>query len=363
MNSKVCITRTNRNIKEAVFKSFQSVINEIPEPVLIKPNFLCSLPSKSGVTTDMRILEAIVKFLLSNGIKEIYLGESSGEESTLEVFKKLGVFSFQKFGVKIINFDNEEHITVNSPTSLTLKEFSIPKIAQKCKTIISVPKMKTHANTLVSLGMKNLFAFLPRNERKKAHILNIHNSIVDIFSYFYYSKKLYSITDGIFALEGPLGPISGNVVNLNLVISSNDILANDIVCSKIMSAKKIPHLEIARSLSLGCEKIELIGEKIENVKYNFKLPPNIIIKISPIYQKLFRKYPYLKNPENCIYCKSCGNACPTNAISYKNKKPIFDYKKCISCFCCIEMCKYGALDYKMKFPYSFIFKILKKILK
>jgi pyruvate formate lyase activating enzyme len=54
---------------------------------------------------------------------------------------------------------------------------------------------------------------------------------------------------------------------------------------------------------------------------------------------------YCHNPETrnlCRACMDCVPKCPAQALSEKDGKVFFDYKKCISCDTCIKTCKYGA---------------------
>lgn len=54
---------------------------------------------------------------------------------------------------------------------------------------------------------------------------------------------------------------------------------------------------------------------------------------------------YCHNPETihmCIHCGDCVKTCPTGALSIKNKRVVFDFKKCIACDTCIKVCSHGA---------------------
>lgn len=54
---------------------------------------------------------------------------------------------------------------------------------------------------------------------------------------------------------------------------------------------------------------------------------------------------YCHNPETrnlCISCMACVPGCPAGALSEKDGKVVFDYRKCIACDNCIKTCRYGA---------------------
>jgi uncharacterized protein (DUF362 family) len=69
-------------------------------------------------------------------------------------------------------------------------------------SIVSAGKLKTHSQTGVSLGMKNLLGLLPDKWKFKYHLRDINKVIVDVATVL---KPRPTIIDGFYALEGP-GP-------------------------------------------------------------------------------------------------------------------------------------------------------------
>jgi len=366
--SKVCIKKvTNMPINRVIYDIFKKidVIDWIKnsKKVLIKPNFACSISTEKGVTTDLRIITNIIKILNVIGIDDIIVGESSIME-THKVFQDLGIYELEKLGAKVVNFDNDRWVTVESTTKLLLDKFKIPKSVFTSDLIIDVPKMKTHGSTMLTLGLKNFFGILKSSERAKYHFLGLDNAIVDVFSYLVMNKKIISIVDAIHALEGPFGPTKGRVVDMNLIIGGNDVVATDYVCSILMGCnpKKVRHLAISKRLKLGndIKNTELFGEHPKNLIRKFNLPS---YHLSYFYRYI-KRMPYVR-PERCNLCRRCVQVCPKNAITisrkfnHHNKQIKFDYSKCFSCLTCCEVCNYGALDYKLTFPFSLIQRTLR----
>ena len=54
------------------------------KPILIKPNYIISTHPSTGITTDSRVIEGIVKFLKRNDVNAIVIGEGSGWADTLQ---------------------------------------------------------------------------------------------------------------------------------------------------------------------------------------------------------------------------------------------------------------------------------------
>lgn len=363
--AKVSITKVkNEDIESAVQVGLDSVginLNDI-KSVLIKPNFLNDLPAKTGVTTDIKVLEALIKILKAKGIENITIGEKSGFKDTDKVFEKLGVDALKSQGVKILNFDKDEYIEVNFPEASILKQFHLPKAALEADLIISVPKIKTHAATTVTINIKNLFGFLKTTERKRAHVLGLSESLVDLYHYLLkQNKKMISVVDGIYGLSGPLGPSIGKAIKMGLIVCGDNLLATDKVCTRLMryNPEKVKHIVLAGKID-NSGKIRILGEEIEAVSRKFDMPNNLSKIFSALEERAFNKHPFVLNPQNCTGCKECMNACPVGAINVLEKgKIIFDNKKCIDCLCCVEMCKNGVLSHKYSFPISVICKLLR----
>ena len=367
--ARVCIMRTrDQELRYVVNSCFNKIITDNilkgVEKVLIKPNFVNSAPSTSGVTTDLRIIATLVRILVERDV-EVIVGESSLED-TEEVFDALNVYQLEEFGARVINFDKDGWVRVESPLRLALKRFHIARSVLDCDLIISVAKMKTHMETKVTLSIKNVLGMIPKRDRKVAHMIDIDRAIVDVFAYLKANKNLISLVDGIYALEGRRGPTAGRPVKMDLIIAGDDAVAVDATCVEIMGydAKRVKHLTLSEKFGLGeMGNREIIGEAIEDVKREFEMPPAIpsfkSYLLSYAMNEFFKKTSYLRFEERCTGCKACVENCPIGNIVLENGKVKINKKKCIGCMICIESCKEGALDYKI--DHYFIYTMLKKI--
>jgi len=236
-------------------------------PVLIKPNYINSKHPSTGITTDSRVIEGIVKFLKEEKINAIVIGEGSGFADTLEAFKVAGVDKVaERWNVKLVDLNKDEFIEVAPPNPLSLRKVRVAKTALE-SIIISVPKLKLHRIAGVTLSLKNMMGALA--SKGSMHTGSLSKNIVDLASIL---RPSISVIDGMIAGEGH--ETSGNPVKMNLVIAGTDPVAVDAVGAAVMgiSPTDVKHLLLAEKQGLGTcnlEKITVLGEPIEKVSRKF----------------------------------------------------------------------------------------------
>jgi len=237
------------------------------KPILIKPNYLNSKHPSTGITTDSRVIEGIVKFLRECKVEEIIIGEGSGFADTFQAFKVAGVDAVaERWGVKLVDLNEDEFVEVSPPNPLSLKKVRVAKTAVE-STIISVPKLKLHRQATVTLSLKNMMGALA--SKGTMHMGSLSENIVDLASVL---RPSVSVVDGIIAGEGHEN--SGKPVEMNRVIAGTDPVAVDAVGAAVMgiSPTDVKHLVLAEKKGLGTcslERITVLGEPIEKVKRKF----------------------------------------------------------------------------------------------
>ena len=237
------------------------------KPVLIKPNFLNAKHPSTGITTDSRVIEGVVKFLKQIGVKEIIIGEGSGFADTLEAFKNAGVDAVaNRWNIELVDLNKDEFIEVSPPNSLHLKKVKIAKTALE-SIIISVPKLKLHRIAGVSLSIKNMMGVMTP---KGSMHTRLGSNIADLASIV---KPSIAVIDGIIAGEGHES--SGDPVEMNLVVAGTDPVAVDAVGAAIMGVQPedVKHLRLAEKKGLGtCDlnQIKIVGEPLESVRKKFR---------------------------------------------------------------------------------------------
>lgn len=328
------------------------------DKVLLKVNLLGPKPPSAAMTTHPGIVEAVMKILLPIDC-EIWVGDSSGGRGLTEKSLRVsGIESVaERYRGKTINFDKAGMYVLKVPEGKILKEVHVAKPVIDADVVISLPKLKTHALTLYTGAIKNMYGTIPGGRKSKIHGITGSNAeqfseaLIDIFSVV---PGHLAVMDGIVGMEG-LGPSMGRPKESNVILASSDFAALDVVSSTIIgfNPADIPMLRIAEERGLGTvdlNKIELVGETIENVKTDYKKPVRIhkgLMFLPAFVRNIFVETPRLpfsiKN--RCNQCMTCQENCPVDAIKV-TEVPVFDYQKCIQCYCCHEICPESAIGLK-----------------
>ncbi|MCX8153075.1 MAG: DUF362 domain-containing protein [Candidatus Bathyarchaeota archaeon] len=239
------------------------------DKVLIKVNFITNKTWDSGATTDPIVVEAIIKKIKALPV-EIYVVESDATITNADkAFEVTGMKDMcQRNGVEWLNLRHvKEKVTLPIPNGEALKSITVPRIVTE-SAVISAAKLKTHVDTGVTLGMKNMFGLLPEKFKGKYHLKGISKVIVDINTVL---KPALTVIDGFVGMEGK-GPIDGTPVQMNLIIAGKDPVATDAIACQVMGFNplEINHIRRANEKELGSIEAQVVGEKLEAVARQFK---------------------------------------------------------------------------------------------
>ncbi len=236
--------------------------------VLLKPNLVEYIPGAEANTSPV-LVGAAAEALLALGARSVVVGEGPGHQrDTYLVLVESGLAA-QLRGQKIdfIDLNRDELVRVPTRANYTgLHHLWLPRTALASDFVVSMPKVKTHHWAGVTLSMKNMFGIVPGIKygwpKNVLHWQGIHRSILDICAT---APIHFVIADGIVAMQGN-GPLHGTRRPLGKLVLSDDPVAADCICTRLMGfdPARVWHLDRAsRFLGNGSlERIELISEKL-----------------------------------------------------------------------------------------------------
>ena len=259
-------------VKEAfsTFLRFEDVKNS---NFIIKPNLGFKTDTKGG-TTNVEIIAATLEIIRNEyEPKNLYLVESDGLAFRCEdVFQYLNLDNVcSKYGAKFVNLSKEPTVTVKNNDCSILKEFKMPRIFTEDNTIlVDLAKIKTHEVARFSCAIKNLFG-LTDIFRARYHPV-IDDVLCDLYKIF---TPTLTIIDGIWAINGH-GPWTGEPINLNVIIASDDALLADIECLKIIewNVEDVPYIKKMMN-TRGELNYRVDGELKQSQKFQWHKPSKL----------------------------------------------------------------------------------------
>jgi len=281
------------DIEASVRKAIDLIggIRQVVRPgqtVLIKPNFGVAVPPETGIVTDPSVIDAVIKICKEADPGNILVAESSvvGFDTT-KIFKELGLENrFQRAGARLVDLDQDDMVEIPVPNGTVLTKIKIFKTAYESDVIISVPTMKTHILTQVTLGLKNMKGILPDSMKKRMHRIGakkrvrdfeLDHAIADLNSI---KPPTLTLIDGFIANEGykPGTPgIGGTPVDFNTIVAGSDPVAVDTIGAYLMGFEpdEVRHIKYTGAKGVGISdmnRIDVLGENPERIRRPFQRP-------------------------------------------------------------------------------------------
>lgn len=355
-----CQTYDEEEVLNALRKSIDLIggIDYFIKPgnkVLLKPNLLYGKPPDKAVTTHPSIVKAMIILVREVGGIPI-IGDSPSFGSTIKTAEKAGIKKIaDELNCPIIEFNRP--VTVSNKIGKIFRQFEIDQSILEADVIINLPKLKSHTQMLLTLGVKNLFGCIPGKRKPIMHLKAGDNPnvfaeiLIDLYRLI---NPSLTIIDGIIGMEGD-GPNSGNPIPIGLILASpNAVSLDQVVCDILgIPRESLMTNRVALEQGIGKEYIELLGERLDDIKIKgFKFPKltrpdwNLPYFISKPLKNLLTSKPKV-DKALCKACNQCVEICPPGAIKREENGLVFDYDKCIRCFCCQEVCPEGAVKIEL----------------
>ena len=234
--------------------------------VLLKPNAGRVADPSSGVVTNPRVLAAVADAFLEAGAS-VAIGESpiTGVK-TMEALEAAGHAAVaRERGITLIDFDAVPPVKTFVPEGVAIHELQLCAPLLQYDLIVSIPVMKTHMHTGVTLAVKNMKGCLWRRSKVAFHMLppverytekSLGIAIADMAGVL---RPHLSVIDGTIGMQG-LGPSAGSVQKNGCVVAGADAFAADAAACALMGtrAELIPHLYLGARRGYGIIDLEMI---------------------------------------------------------------------------------------------------------
>ncbi len=220
------------------------------DTVFIKPNAGSPTRPDREACTRPEAVAALVRIVREMGAKRVVVGDHDALAASAEFcFQRIGLYACREAGAEVVSLAKEPHEEVEVAGGKAVKRILYPKIALECDVFINFPKLKTNTFTTLSLGMKNLFGLVRREDRPRYHREEFDQALADLLKI---RKPDLTIVDGVYAMEGQ-GPVFGTPVFVGTLIGGFDVVAVDAVASAIAGVDpwEIDAIRIAHSEGLG----------------------------------------------------------------------------------------------------------------
>ncbi len=286
--------------------------------ILIKPNAARLATPGSGITTHPLVVSAAIDHLREKGARDIVIGEGClvGVDARA-AFEKTGLREISEAKkVPLMDLDQCGPMERLIPDGKLLKKVKVSSALTRFDWIVSIPVMKTHMHTRVTLCIKNMKGALWRREKARLHQLrsddkkkegyrSLDLAIAEVATLL---MPDLAIIDGTTGME-EMGPAYGKPKKMGTVIVSSQALSADAVASRLMGfpPESIPHLKLCFERGLGeirLPNISVIPKNYLKWESPFEPPPSQF------------SIPY---PDVKVYDEGACSACLSSLIVFLKK--------------------------------------------
>jgi uncharacterized protein (DUF362 family) len=271
-----------RDIKRMIKDSVSLIggfdkLNVQRKTILLKPNIVSG--RKSPTTTNPEVVKAMASILYEEGAKEVIVGDMSAllRLPTKENMEKTGIKrAAEEAGARVVYFEDYDWIEVSLPSGKYLNKVAVSEWIFKANRIVILPVIKTHRSATYSICLKNFVGATHFRQRPYFVDSGHWEEVVSEIN-LAYTPDL-NIVDGTkIMVEG--GPWKGQERETNLIISSGDRVAADVIglgiikafglWEKIVSISTWKQRQIKRAIEIGIgarnrDEIKLLAASLDN---------------------------------------------------------------------------------------------------
>lgn len=247
--------------------------------VLLKPNLLTGSRPGKECTTRAELVYRVAQMVLDAGGKP-FLGDSPAFGSAKGVAVASGYLPvIEELHLPVVDFHGKRYQTVSQGFNHLL----LSKEVMEADVVINLPKVKSHSQLTLTLGVKNLFGCVPGKMKAWWHMEagkdanRFGQMLVETARTI---NPNLTILDGIIGHEGN-GPSGGEPRYLGILGASPDVFALDRAMVEILTVtpEAVPTIAAQARLGLCSELAEMRFPHLQPAElqiHDWKLPDTLM---------------------------------------------------------------------------------------
>ncbi len=294
--------------------------------VVIKPNLLAPAPPGSAIVTHPLVVRAAVEYVLERRAFPV-ISDSPAMGSFEKILKVSGIRDALKgLDVEYREFERSLPVSAGPP----FHSIEVAEDALNAGVVINLPKLKTHTQMLLTLGVKNLFGCVVGLSKPEWHFRTgidremFARLLVQIYKAV---SPSFTVLDGILAMEGQGPGKSGTPREIGVLIGSSDAVALDATVCRMLGIEpeELLTCRVAKELGIDGGDAVIDGEVPAVRDFKFPVVGSLVFGPQPLHGLLRRHF--VQRPEsdaaNCALCGECWKYCPAKAIRRQRRKNLF----------------------------------------
>ncbi|MEM1253634.1 MAG: DUF362 domain-containing protein [Cyanobacteria bacterium P01_H01_bin.21] len=245
--------------------------------VLLKPNLLTGSRPTKECTTRPEVVYCVAKLVQEVG-GQPFLGDSPAFGSAYGVAKANGLLQWaQKLDLPIVELHGKRY---QFETQSNFDNLLLSKEAMEADVVINLPKVKSHLQLTLTLGVKNLFGCVPGKMKAWWHMeagKDCQRFAQMLVQTAQAIDPDLTILDGIIGHEGN-GPSGGEPRDLGVLGASENVFALDRAMVDVLQVHPSQIPTVAASQRLGlCPETEFVLQLPSELAIeNWQLPETLM---------------------------------------------------------------------------------------
>lgn len=370
---------TAAEVRQTIDELVESFGHRLPAKdarIVLKPNLNNDLVALVGNSVDLRVLCSLIEALKNRGYHDIAVADGSNvgvHRRGIDAQRRLRIDRLRdRYDVETIDLNHDDGVPV------VLHAGAQPRVARTvldADFLISIPKIKTHAEAGLSCALKNWVGICAGQQKRHMHMDLARN----IFAINEAVLPNLVLVDGLVGMEGN-GPGDGTPFRFGHLVMSDDAFLNDLVVMRLVDLpwREVPYMVHARDagyvddeLSARVDRDVAVVRPIQRAPRRSRLAE--LSEARSLHWLKLAARPLVDQPQvtaaayrlkiiqdvydldddtvtglrrgdaDCGECQKCQDVCPTHLtrdeIGVKT-----DAEDCIQCLYCWWVCPDGTLE-------------------